>query len=318
VQLKGVSEKELRKARFWQGFQNSVESESAISRGKVRTFKVILSRGDLAQSLNRILRCIFCSMQWAEVHSGSKSIARSILNGRRMDFDLDQDFLKNAGGLGKFVEDLLSTCLSFSLSSLERNPERLVKFLDAVSHLRLVPIAEIDRRGVDAFCLFVNLYHCLLQHSLLLAVNGPLHRRTVGNFMRASCYEIGGDVFSLAEIQGCIIRGSMSRPVSPRPPYVDVPKKSNAYRFYALKYADPRVSFIVVSAQSPREYCKTLWGIPPLAWLSNDSFLSVPTLDSSEHCRCFLSTRCTHPATRKRRRPALHSSGRFLGEPIIC
>lgn len=189
---------------------------------------------------------LFLRSQWAEVRSGSKSISRSILNGRRMDFDLDQDFLKEAGGLGKFVEDLLETSLSFSLSSLERDPERLVKFLNAVSHLRLVPIIGIDRRGTDAFCLFVNLYHCLLQHALLLAVNGPLHRRTVGHFMRASCYEIGGDVFSLAEIQSCIIRGNMSRPISPKPPYVDVSKKSNAYRYYALKYTDPRVNFVLV------------------------------------------------------------------------
>ena len=164
-----------------------------------------------------------------------------------MDFDLDPEFLKDQDGLGKFVEDLLSTSLSFSLSSLERDPERLVKFLDAVSHLRLIPIIEIDRDSVDAFCLFVNLYHCLLQHALLLAVNGPLHRRTVANFMRASCYEIGGDVFSLAEIQSCIIRGNMSRPVSPKPPYVDISKKSNAYRFYALKYTDARVNFVLVS-----------------------------------------------------------------------
>ena len=164
-----------------------------------------------------------------------------------MDFDLDPEFLKDSDGLGKFVENLLSTSLSFSLSALERDPERLVKFLDAVSHLRLIPIIEIDREGVDAFCLFVNLYHCLLQHALLLAVSGPLHRRTVANFMRASCYEIGGDVFSLAEIQSCIIRGNMSRPVSPKPPYVDVSKKSHAYRYYALKYTDPRVNFVLVS-----------------------------------------------------------------------
>lgn len=216
IQITGASERELWKARFWQGFQNSVESDSSVGRGK-----------------------------WAEVQSGSKSISRTILNSRRMDFDLDPEFLRDQDGLGKFVEDLLSTSLSFSLSSLERDPERLVKFLDAVSHLRLIPMIEIDRDSVDAFCLFVNLYHCLLQHALLLAVNGPLHRRTVANFMRASCYEIGGDVFSLAEIQSCIIRGNMSRPVSPKPPYVDVSKKSNAYRFYALKYTDARVNFVL-------------------------------------------------------------------------
>lgn len=216
--ITNASERELWRARFWQGFQNSVESDAAVGRGK-----------------------------WAEVRSGSKSISRSILNGRRMDFDLDHDFLKDEG-LGEFVENLLSTSLSFSLSSLEKDPENLVKFLDAVSHLRLVPIIEIDRRGADAFCLFVNIYHCLLQHALLLAVNGPLHRRTVGHFMRASCYEIGGDIFSLAEIQSCIIRGNMTRAISPKAPYVNISKKSNAYRFYALEYTDPRVNFILNTA----------------------------------------------------------------------
>lgn len=35
VQISVASEKELYRARFWQGFQNSVESDSAIGRGKV-------------------------------------------------------------------------------------------------------------------------------------------------------------------------------------------------------------------------------------------------------------------------------------------
>jgi hypothetical protein len=64
--------------------------------------------------------------------------------------------------------------------------------------------------------------------------------------MRTTCYEIGGDVFSLAEIHNCIIRGKMPRPVSLKPPYVDVPRKSNAYRYYALEFVDPRISFVVV------------------------------------------------------------------------
>ena len=36
IQMSGASERELWKARFWQGFQNSVESELAVGRGKVR------------------------------------------------------------------------------------------------------------------------------------------------------------------------------------------------------------------------------------------------------------------------------------------
>ena len=63
--------------------------------------------------------------------------------------------------------------------------------------------------------------------------------------MRCTCYEIGGDVFSLAELNCCVIRGGLSRPISPKNPYVDVPKKSNAYRFYALDRVDTRINFVL-------------------------------------------------------------------------
>ena len=36
IQITVASEKELYRARFWQGFQNSVESDSAVGRGKVK------------------------------------------------------------------------------------------------------------------------------------------------------------------------------------------------------------------------------------------------------------------------------------------
>jgi hypothetical protein len=37
----------------------------------------------------------------------------------------------------------------------------------------------------------------------------------------------------------------MSKPVSPKNPYVDVPKKSASYNVYALTYTDPRINFIL-------------------------------------------------------------------------
>lgn len=63
--------------------------------------------------------------------------------------------------------------------------------------------------------------------------------------MRTTCYEIGGDVFSLAELNNCVIRGNLSRAVSPKPPYIDAPRKSNAYRFYALERVDTRINFVL-------------------------------------------------------------------------
>jgi hypothetical protein len=199
-------EQELWQARFWQGFQSSIESSLSSGKGK-----------------------------WAEVASGTKMKRRMIINNRRMVFDVEPEL----GFANDFVEDLLSTCLSFSFHSLKQHPEALLNFLDTTSKLRVLSLQQIDLASESAFCLFVNLYHCLLQHALLFSVNGPLHKKSFGHFMRTSCYEIGGDIFSLAEMHCCIIRGKMTRPVAPKPPYIDISKKSNAYRHYALSYTSP-------------------------------------------------------------------------------
>lgn len=210
-------EKELAEARFWQGFQTAIQYSQSFGRGK-----------------------------WANVSSGGKMKSRAVLNNRRMVFDLHLP--SNDDDVDGFVQELLSTALSFSLDSLKQNPEALIRFLDKTSQLRTVPLQDVDLASPKAYCLFVNIYHCLLQHALLFSVNGPLHRRSFDHFMRTSCYEIGGDVFSLAELYSCVIRGNMSRPLSSRPPYMDAPKKSNAYRFYALGFTNPNTNFLLNTA----------------------------------------------------------------------
>jgi hypothetical protein len=206
----------LRKARFWQGFQTLSESSLSSGMGK-----------------------------WAKLSSKDKTMERAVLNGRRMAFDCQTTVLQDVSKSGLFVNDLLTRALSFSLESLEQDPDSFIEFLDLTSHLRFLPLDEIDLSSKFAYCLFVNIYHCLLQQALLLSVNGPLTKKSITHFMRTSCYEIGGDVFSLAELQCCVIRGKMSKPVAPKPPYVEPPKKSNAYRHYALGYTDSRVHFLL-------------------------------------------------------------------------
>jgi hypothetical protein len=174
-------EKELWKARFWQGFQNSINSSLSSGKGK-----------------------------WAEVASGTKNKRRTIINNRRMVFDIEPEL----GFVNDFVENLLSTCLSFSLDSLEEDPEALLNFIDSTSKLRILSLQQIDLTSESTFCMFVNLYHCLLQHALLLSLNGPLNKKSFGHFMQTSCYEIGGDVFSGRDSR-CIIRGNMTRPIGP-------------------------------------------------------------------------------------------------------
>ena len=218
-------ERELAEARFWQGFQTAIQYSHSFGGGK-----------------------------WANVSSGSKMKSRAVLNNRRMVFDLNPPE-NDDDNANRFVEQLLSTALSFSLDSLKQNPDALIQFLDATSQLRTVALGEIDRESPQAFCLFVNIYHCLLQHALLFSVNGPLHKRSFIPFMRTSCYEIGGDVFSLAELYSCVIRGNMSRPTSSRPPFIDAPKKSNAFRYYSLRFTTPNTNFVLSTADlsCPRE-----------------------------------------------------------------
>lgn len=206
----------LRKARFWQGFQTLSESSLSSGIGK-----------------------------WAKLRSKDKTMERAVLNGRRMAFDCRTTLLEDVSESGFFAKDLLTRVLSFSVESLENDPDSFIEFLDLTSQLRFLPIDEIDLSSKFAFCLFVNIYHCLMQQALLLSVNGPLTKKNITHFMHTSCYELGGDVFSLAELQCCVIRGKLSKPVAPKPPYIEPPKKSNAYRYYALGFTDCRVHFLL-------------------------------------------------------------------------
>ena len=113
------SERELSKARFWLGFQSSVESSLSSGRGK-----------------------------WAEVASGRRMKRRIILNNRRMVFDLQPE-TKDAN---TFVGELLSTSLSFSLNSLAEHPESLVNFLDSTCQLRTISLHDIDPTNSSSFC----------------------------------------------------------------------------------------------------------------------------------------------------------------------
>ena len=212
-------EEELRKARFWQGFQ-------------------ILSETSLASGASK----------WAKVSCNQKSKERAILNGRRMAFDSQLSFDGNISKVCDFVEKLLTMALTFSYTSLEKDPKSFIEFLDMTSELRFLPLDEFDLSSPHVFCVFVNIYHCLLQQALLLSVNGPLDKKSISHFMRTSCYEIGGDVFSLAELHSCVICGKMSKQINPRPPYVEAPRKSSSYKYYALDYTDPRVHFVLNTA----------------------------------------------------------------------
>lgn len=145
------SESQQNKAREWETFQLSLESALTGTAGQ----------------------------KWASVSTGRKSKQkkqRRVFNGRRQSFDLNP--VTDSGGgnitsdISLYVENLLKLALSFSPDTLDATEASFIEFLDEASRLRSLPLHKIDFSSREAFCIFVNLYHCLLQHSLLIAVDG--------------------------------------------------------------------------------------------------------------------------------------------------
>lgn len=107
-------------------------------------------------------------------------LSRTILNGRHMNFDVDNilnpDEGDEAAQIEAFAANLLSEALSISPETLEESPDDFVDFLNKTSSLRSLPLGELDLSSPATYCIIVNIYHCMLQHALLLTVNGPLHK----------------------------------------------------------------------------------------------------------------------------------------------
>ncbi len=130
--------------------------------------------------------------KWASVSTGRKSHQkkqRRVLNGRRLSFDL-KPVSDSTGGdttsiqscVATYVENLLEMALAFSPDTLDATESSFIEFLDEASRLRSLPLNEIDFTSREALCIFVNLYHCLLQHSLLIAVDGLPDKVSVLHF----------------------------------------------------------------------------------------------------------------------------------------
>ena len=113
--------------------------------------------------------------KWAKIISSKKSHHRLVLNNRRMVFDNERftESINAVREIADFVEDLLRTALSFSLESFETSPDEFINFQDKTSRLKNLPIQKLVRSGQDAFCIWINVFHCLMQHSLLLSSSAP-------------------------------------------------------------------------------------------------------------------------------------------------
>ena len=159
---------------------------------------------------------------------------RLVLNGRRLLF---QPELAAASRLDAC--ECAARALRLALALDEAEPlssPRLVAFLDAASSLKAVRLDGLDEEQKLAF--FLNVYHTMIQHaySLLGPPSSLLKAISVFNTI---AYQVGGDVFTLAELEHNVLRAPSCRPKSFFSKWV-LPKSSYSF---ALTTADYRLNF---------------------------------------------------------------------------
>jgi hypothetical protein len=120
---------------------------------------------------------------------------------------------------------------------------KIVSFLDMAVELQDVAL-DCLAEG-EALCFWLNIFHTLLIHALNV-VGAPHSAQSWPHFFKHVCYEINGTIFSLAEIEHCIVRAPLSPPhhwlahfTLPKWAPTDFRSK------FALRKAEPLVSFLL-------------------------------------------------------------------------
>ena len=133
--------------------------------------------------------------------------------------------------------ELLEEALLLAYEAQETSDENvMIHFLDKASELKNVDIYHLQ--GIERLAFLLNLYHLMVIHSYLL-LGPPESSATFVKMMHMVSYEVSDDIFSLAELELNIIRGSASYPIEFAPRFV-LPK--SRYGF-ALDKMDIRVNF---------------------------------------------------------------------------
>ncbi len=172
---------------------------------------------------------------------------RKILNSRKMVFDsifADQQSYK-VDNYCKFSETLLKEAFELDNGNDENKEldvEKVLKFLNKVTLLKSINLQEINLQSIDGICFFSNIFHTLLLHARL--VHTPPSKSVWNDFFRLNSYEIGNDVFSLAELEQCVLRGALSSCKKTCPTGSSIAASDDHYK-YALGNVDPRINFFI-------------------------------------------------------------------------
>jgi hypothetical protein len=129
---------------------------------------------------------------------------RRVLNCRRFSFrSRERTFQQNPLVL---VEDALRKALDPRNDS---DDDILISFLDSAAKLKDANVYELSQN--ERLVFFLNIYHCMVMHAYLV-LGPPESSFQWISYFNSIAYQCSDDIFSLAELEHCIIRSNMSSP----------------------------------------------------------------------------------------------------------
>eukprot|EP00124_Ichthyophonus_hoferi_P004422 Ihof_evm1s484 gene=Ihof_evmTU1s484 len=115
-------------------------------------------------------------------------------------------FLPRPIGVHREPNDLIEQLLHLVLQlNVESPSDKLIEYMDAASTLKLIEPAALAGLGfAPKLSFFLNLYHCLVAHNILV-FGPPRGNREASSFFSKSSFEVAGEIFSLCEIEKNIL-----------------------------------------------------------------------------------------------------------------
>ena len=177
---------------------------------------------------------------------------RRVLNCRRFSFRARDKSSQHNPLL--LAEDALRKALD---PRNESDDEILISFLDSAAKLKEANVHDLSEEERLAF--FLNMYHIMVMHAYLVLGTPGSSFQWISYFNSIS-YQCSDDIFSLAELEHCIIRSPLSFPTQFLSRFV-LPKST--YDF-ALKKADFRINFALNCGSMSNPKCVPIFRAPLL------------------------------------------------------
>ncbi|CAM9874990.1 unnamed protein product [Ascophyllum nodosum] len=138
--------------------------------------------------------------------------------------------------------------VAYSISA-EHGDKRMIPFLDLTCKFRRVDLCGLNLNSGEALCFFANLYHLVVRH-MLLVLGPPSSSKVWSSSYRDVSYEVGNDVFSLQELEHCVLRGRLPRPNPKELPkrFAPLPPEGDDHYMFSLKRVDARMSMFLNNA----------------------------------------------------------------------